>query len=71
MEFFEEFSVTHHPVSFEMLSHSFGRSFQRVEGLEGLDEQMEALFSEGARLSVLEVDTTSGENSRIFKELFS
>ncbi|MCK5066167.1 MAG: 2-succinyl-5-enolpyruvyl-6-hydroxy-3-cyclohexene-1-carboxylic-acid synthase [Bacteroidales bacterium] len=71
MEFFEEFSVTHHPVSLEMLSHSFGRSFQRVEGLDGLDEQMEALFSEGTRLSVLEVDTSSGENSRIFKELFS
>ena len=71
MDFFEEFSVTHHPVSLEMLSQSFGRSFLRVKGLDELDAQMEALFSEDARLSVLEVDTSSGENSRIFKELFS
>ena len=71
MEFFEEFSVSHHPVSLELLSQSFGRIFQRVEGLDGLGEQMEALFNEESRLSVLEVDTTSGENSRIFKDLFS
>jgi 2-succinyl-5-enolpyruvyl-6-hydroxy-3-cyclohexene-1-carboxylate synthase len=71
MDFFEEFSVTHHPVSLEMLSQSYGRSFQRVDGLDELDAQMEALFSEDARLSVLEVDTSSSENSRIFKELFS
>lgn len=70
MEFFEEFSVTHHPVSLEMLSQSFGRTYRRVEGLEGLDGQLKALFSEGKGLSVLEVDTTSGENSRIFKDLF-
>jgi 2-succinyl-5-enolpyruvyl-6-hydroxy-3-cyclohexene-1-carboxylate synthase len=71
MEFFEEFSVTHHPVSLELLSQSFGRTYMRVDGLDGLGEQLEVLFSEGARVSVLEVDTTSGENSRIFKELFS
>jgi 2-succinyl-5-enolpyruvyl-6-hydroxy-3-cyclohexene-1-carboxylate synthase len=70
MDFFEEFCVTHHPVSLELLSQSFGRNFQRVEGLEGLNEQLEALFNDESRLSVLEVDTTSGENSRIFKDLF-
>jgi 2-succinyl-5-enolpyruvyl-6-hydroxy-3-cyclohexene-1-carboxylate synthase len=71
MEFFEEFSVTHHPVSLELLSQSFGRNFLRVEGMDRLDEQLESLFSGGGSLSVLEVDTTSAENSRIFKELFS
>jgi 2-succinyl-5-enolpyruvyl-6-hydroxy-3-cyclohexene-1-carboxylate synthase len=71
MDFFEEFSVTHHPVSLELLSQSYGRSYMRVEGLDGLGEQLEALFSERARFSVLEVDTTSAENSRIFKDLFS
>jgi len=71
MDFFEEFSVTHHPVSLELLSQSYGRSYMRVEGLDGLDEQLGALFSEGARFSVLEIDTTSAENSRIFKDLFS
>ena len=70
MEFFEEFSVTHHPVSLEMLSQSFGRTHRRVEGLEGLDIQLKALFSEGKGVSVLEVDTSMGENSRIFKDLF-
>jgi 2-succinyl-5-enolpyruvyl-6-hydroxy-3-cyclohexene-1-carboxylate synthase len=70
MEFFEEFSVTHHPVSLEMLSQSYGRTYMRVKDLEGLDEQLKIFFSEGMPLSVLEVDTTSGENSRIFKDLF-
>jgi 2-succinyl-5-enolpyruvyl-6-hydroxy-3-cyclohexene-1-carboxylate synthase len=70
MPFFEEFSVTHHPVSLELLSQSFGRSFIRVVGKDDLDDQLEALFTEGSHLSVLEVDTTSAENSRIFKELF-
>lgn len=71
MDFFEEFSVTHHPVSLELLSQSFGRNFQRVDGLEGLNEQLEVFFHEKSHLSVLEVDTTSAENSRIFKDLFS
>jgi 2-succinyl-5-enolpyruvyl-6-hydroxy-3-cyclohexene-1-carboxylate synthase len=71
MPFFEEYSVTHHPVSLELLSQSFGRSFHRVDGKEDLDEQLEALFTIGSHLTVLEVDTTSAENSRIFKELFS
>ncbi len=71
MDFFEDFSVTHHPVSLELLSQSFGRGFLRVTGLDGLDEQLGSLFEVGNRLTVLEVDTTSAENSRIFKELFS
>lgn len=71
MEFFEEFSVTHHPVSLELLSQAFGRRFKRVEGKEELDAQLSVLFSKDGPLSVLEVDTTSAENSRIFKELFS
>ncbi len=70
MPFFEEFSVTHHPVSLELLSQSFGRGFLRVDGKDDLDDQLEALFAEGSHLTVLEVDTTSAENSRIFKELF-
>jgi 2-succinyl-5-enolpyruvyl-6-hydroxy-3-cyclohexene-1-carboxylate synthase len=70
MEFFEEFSVTHHPVSLELLSQSFGRNFQRVNNLGDLKEQLNSLFSPGNTLSVLEVDTSSAENSRIFKELF-
>jgi 2-succinyl-5-enolpyruvyl-6-hydroxy-3-cyclohexene-1-carboxylate synthase len=71
MGFFEEFSVTHHPVSLELLSQAFSRRFKRVGGKDELDAQLSVLFSEDGPLSVLEVDTTSAENSRIFKELFS
>jgi len=70
MEFFEEFSVTHHPVSLELLSGAFGRRFARATNLEELDHQIGALYTPGTSLSVLEVDTTTSENSRIFKELF-
>jgi 2-succinyl-5-enolpyruvyl-6-hydroxy-3-cyclohexene-1-carboxylate synthase len=70
MEFFEEFSVTHHPVSLELLSGAFGRRFSRATNMEELDRQMEALFTPVKGPSVLEVDTSASENSRIFKELF-
>lgn len=70
MEYFEEFSVTHHPVSLELLSGAFGRRFARVATLEELDHQLVKLCSPASGLSVLEVDTTGSDNSRIFKELF-
>lgn len=70
MDFFEEFSVTHHPVSLELLCASFGRRYGRASSFPELDRQLGALLEPGAALSVLEVDTTACENSRIFKELF-
>ena len=70
MAFFEEFSVTHHPVSLELLSGAFGRSFGRAGDFNELERLLGSLFSAGTGLSVLEVDTTASENSRIFKELF-
>lgn len=71
MEFFEEFSVTHHPVSLELLSQSFSRVFQRASSGEELPERLTALFQSGSPVSVLEVDTTGSENSRIFKQFFN
>jgi len=71
MSFFEEFSVTQHPVSLELLSGAFGRSFGRATNYPELERRTEALFASGTGLSVLEVDTTASENSRIFKEFFS
>jgi len=71
MSFFEEFSVTQHPVSLELLCGAFGRNFGRATGYPELERQAEALFASGTGLSVLEVDTTASENSRIFRELFS
>ena len=70
MGFFEEFSVTHHPVSLELLSASFGRRFARATRLEEMDQHLKTLWEPGHRLSVLEVDTTASDNSRIFKALF-
>jgi 2-succinyl-5-enolpyruvyl-6-hydroxy-3-cyclohexene-1-carboxylate synthase len=67
MEFFEEYSVTHHPVSLELLSQAFGRAVQRAGGPEELEEKLDLLFASGTNLSVLEVDTSDSENSRIFK----
>lgn len=71
MDFFEEFSVTHHPVSLELLSSAFGRRFARASSLEELAHHMKTLCTPGKSLSVLEVDTTTSENSRIFKALFT
>jgi len=70
MDFFEEFSVTHHPVSLELLSGAFGRRFARAASFEELDHHLLTLCIPGSGLSVLEVDTTTCENSRIFKDLF-
>jgi len=71
MEFFEEFSVTGHPVSLELLSGAFGRRYARASKMEELDQVISSLCTPGNSLSVLELDTTGSDNSRIFKELFS
>jgi 2-succinyl-5-enolpyruvyl-6-hydroxy-3-cyclohexene-1-carboxylate synthase len=70
MEFFEEFSVTHHPVSIELLAQAFGRGFGRVSGTEELTSQLGTFMQPDSSLSVLEVDTTGSENSRIFKSFY-
>jgi len=67
MDFFETFSVTHHPVSLELLSQAFGRSFLRVSDMEGLQHVLQQMKQTGAAPAVVEVDTTGCENSRIFK----
>jgi 2-succinyl-5-enolpyruvyl-6-hydroxy-3-cyclohexene-1-carboxylate synthase len=71
MDFFEEFSVTHHPVSLELLSQAFGRGFQRINSLEELNKKMAHMFQPGSAVGILEVDATESENSRIFKEFFN
>ncbi|MFO7933534.1 MAG: 2-succinyl-5-enolpyruvyl-6-hydroxy-3-cyclohexene-1-carboxylic-acid synthase [Bacteroidales bacterium] len=71
MPFFEEFSVTHHPVSLDLLTRSFGRKVRRAAGLEELEEELASLFRTGADTTVLEADTSGSENSRIFKEFLN
>jgi 2-succinyl-5-enolpyruvyl-6-hydroxy-3-cyclohexene-1-carboxylate synthase len=68
MDFFEEFSVTHHPVSLELISQAFGRIFHRAGSRAEFEEKMEVLFYPGTIPQVLEVDTSDCENSLIFKD---
>ncbi len=67
MPFFEEYSVTHHPVSIELLAQAFGHGFIRASGPEELEGALGAIFSRDPVAKVLEVDTTGCENSLIFK----
>ncbi len=71
MAFFEEFSITHHPVSLELLSGAFGRGYGRASNFNELDIQLHDFFTPGKGKAVLEVDCTTSDNSRIFKELFN
>lgn len=71
MAFFEEFSVTHHPVSLELLSQSFGRNFLRARNMAELTRMMDGMFQSGPGGTILEADTTESENSLIFKQFFS
>ncbi|MEN8157923.1 MAG: 2-succinyl-5-enolpyruvyl-6-hydroxy-3-cyclohexene-1-carboxylic-acid synthase [Bacteroidota bacterium] len=71
MAFFEEFSVTHHPVSVELLGQAFGRVARRVSGHDQLEEGLKGLLGPGGSGNLLEVDTTGSENSRIFKDFLN
>lgn len=68
MAFFEEFSVSHHPVSPKKLALSYGRTARLVENKEELEEALTVLFDPESKLAVLEVDLSGSENSRIFRE---
>lgn len=70
MPFFEEFSVTRHPVSLEKLSTAFGRECLRVEDEEALAWALGRLWDSKEGLVVVEADTRKSENSRIFKQFF-
>ena len=71
MDFFEKFSVTHHPVSIELLPQAFGRSFRRAAGSAELEKGLGLLFQPDPACSILEADTSGSENSRIFKQFFT
>jgi len=68
MDFFEEFSVTHHPVSPRLLAQSFGRKAKSVQNKHEAKEAIVELLADESSISVLEVNISGGENSRIFKE---
>lgn len=71
MPFFEEYSVTRHPVSLELLSRSFGREHLKADGLDELEEKLNLLLAPDSGINVLEADTSGSENSRIFKSFLN
>ncbi len=70
MGFFEEFSVTHHPVSLELLSQAFGRGFLRAGSLGELRNVLGGFLASRKGHPVLEIDTTKCENTRLHKALY-
>ena len=68
MPFFEEFSVTHHPVSIQLLAEAFGRSYRLAKDFSDLQSNLALLFEKESGFSLLEVETSKSENSRIFTQ---
>ena len=64
--YFEEYSVTAHPVSPALLAESFGRGSRVAGGNRDLETALDELLSGGSGLQVLDVHTMDSENSRIF-----
>jgi 2-succinyl-5-enolpyruvyl-6-hydroxy-3-cyclohexene-1-carboxylate synthase len=71
MPFFEEFSVTRHPVTIKHIVNAFGMNILMANNDYTLDECLDTLFEKGAEATVMEVDTSSSENSGIFKQFFN
>lgn len=71
MPFFGEFSVTRHPVTLKHIVKAFGMNILLANNDYTLDECLDTLFKKGAAATVMEVDTSSSENSGIFKQFFN
>jgi len=71
MPFFEEFSVTRHPVSIRHLSEAFGLKHLIARNFAELKSGLDDLFDTNTGSNVLEVETVNSENSRIFKQFFN
>ncbi len=70
MPFFEEFSVTSHPVSLQHLTEAFGLKHLYASDMTGLINALATLFSGDTGPALLEVNTSKSENSAIFKQFF-
>lgn len=70
MDFFEDYSVAHHPLSFSHLARAFGHEALSVKDLKGLTDALQGFWAETSPAQILEVDTSECDNSRIFKDLF-
>lgn len=70
MSFFEEFSVTNHPVDLQLLVRAFGLDYRQAKDIASLQKGLRELFTGMEHPGVLEVDTAGSENSFIFKQFF-
>jgi 2-succinyl-5-enolpyruvyl-6-hydroxy-3-cyclohexene-1-carboxylate synthase len=70
MPFFEQFSVTDHPVALENLAKAFALSHKQVSDYKGLNKGLSALLNDKKDLDMLEIFTGESENSLIFKEFY-
>lgn len=71
MPFFEEFSVTAHPVALQQLAQAFELRYLQAEEPSAFKHALDQLFEDNQPPTVLEADTSKSENSRIFKQFFT
>jgi len=70
MPFFDEYSVTNHPVDLQHLAEAFGLKHLYVSDTIGLKTSLATLFSGDTGPALLEINTAKSENSAIFKQFF-
>jgi len=70
MPFFEEFSVTHHPVSIQLLVEAFGLKYRISTDIAALEQGLSYIFEKDSGACVIEVETSKSENSAIFRKFF-
>ena len=70
MSFFDEFSVTHHPVSFWHLVKAFDLNILQANEDYTLDDAIKKLFSTGSKFSVFEIETAESENAIVFRQYY-
>ncbi|MCA1746109.1 MAG: hypothetical protein LC655_00320, partial [Bacteroidales bacterium] len=68
MSFFDEFSVTNHPVDLQHLAEAFGLKHLYASDIPGLQTALATLFAGDTGPAMLEVNTAKSENSAIFKQ---
>lgn len=71
MPFYEEFSVTHHPVSLQLLAEAFGLKYRISGDFDSLEKGLENIFEKDLGACVMEVETSKSENSAIFRKFFN
>ena len=70
MPFFEDFSIASHPVSIKSLAEAFQINYYISKNYKELRSALDHVFDDHENPSLLEVDLSESENSRIFKQFY-